>query len=434
MKYSVPKGVFDILPKQISPEEKWKESFYWQFVEEIMRKISENYGFSEIRTPIFEKTDLFTRGIGETSDIISKEMYTFDDKAGRSMSLRPEGTASVIRAFIENSLQQLGTLQKFFYIGPFFRYDRPQAGRYRQLHQYGVEAIGNPDPEQDLEIIDLQMELYRRLGLKNLNLMINSLGNIESRNAYKEKLLAYLKPFFNQLTPESQTRFIKNPLRILDSKDPKEQSLLKEAPTILDCLDKESETHFNELRLLLEKQNIPFVINPLLVRGLDYYNRTVFEVTSDVLGAQNTIGGGGRYDGLMSILGGPELPAIGFSTGIERIIQTMIGQNCHSPSPAHPFVVFIPLGVTAKDRCIPLLFSLRHKEISTEMLLSKKIQKALQTASELNSTYAVIIGEEEINRGVAQVKEMETRATKEIPLDSLEEYLINLFKQLDCHV
>ena len=434
MKYNIPKGVFDILPKQKNPENKWKESSYWQYVEEIMRKISKNYGFSEIRTPIFEKTELFTRGIGETSDIISKEMYTFDDKAGRSMSLRPEGTAPVIRAFIENNLQQIGTLQKFFYIGPFFRYDRPQAGRYRQLHQFGIEAIGNPDPEQDLEIIDFQMELYQRLGLQNLNLMINSLGNIESRNIYKEKLLDYLKPFFNQLTPESQTRFRLNPLRILDSKDPSEQSLLKEAPTILDCLDKESESHFNELCLLLKKQKISFVINPLLVRGLDYYNRTVFEVTSNVLGAQNTIGGGGRYDGLTSILGGPELPAIGFSTGIERIIHTMIGQNCPFPPPSHPFVVFIPLGMAAKDRSIPLIFSLRHKEISTEMLLSKKIQKALQTASDIRATYAVIIGDEELNKGMAQLKELETRTTKEIPINSLEEYLINLFKQLDGHV
>ena len=428
MKYAIPKGTFDILPEEPKADDKWKESNRWSYLEETMRILAQDYGYQEIRTPIFEQTELFVRGVGETSDIVSKEMYTFLDKGKRSMSLRPEGTASVMRAFVQGGLQQLGSFHKFFYIGPFFRYDRPQAGRYRQFHQFGIEAIGNKDPEQDFEVIDMLYELYRRLGLQNLTVMVNTLGTSKCRTEYKKNLLAFLKPHFNKLTTESQNRFTKNPLRILDSKDPKEQALLESAPTILEFLDEESQQHFDTLCALLKQQNIPFAVTPKLVRGLDYYNRTVFEIASDVLGAQNTIGAGGRFDGLLATLGGPDLPSIGFSTGMERILQTMEGQQCNFPLLPAPFVYFVPMGDRAKTRCFSFLYNLRHQRIPSEMAQAKKIQKALQTAEQLNASFSIVIGDEELEKEVAQVKTMKTRETKEIPLDRLVESLAQEWK------
>lgn len=425
MKYSLPKGTFDILPEEPKEQDKWKESSKWHYLEQVIRTLAEDYGYQEIRTPIFEKTELFIRGVGETSDIASKEMYTFQDKGERSMSLRPEGTASVMRAFAEGQLQQLGSHHKFYYIGPFFRYDRPQAGRYRQFHQFGIEAIGSGEPEQDLEAIELLYELYRRLGLSNLHLMINSLGEPSCREKYKEALLTYLKPHFNMLSPESQSRFTKNPLRILDSKDPKEQDLLKTAPSILDFLNVESKNRFDTLCDLLRMQKIPFTITPNLVRGLDYYNYTVFEITSNVLGAQNTIGAGGRYDGLLHAVGGPDLPCIGFSTGLERILQTMEGQNISFPEKKGPFVTLIPLGEKAKRKAVEILYQLRHAHISSDLAVAKKIQKALQQAEQSHSSFAIIIGEEEINKNKVQIKIMKTRETKEVSFGSLIEFISN---------
>jgi len=422
MKYSLPKGTFDILPEEPKSQDKWKESGKWAYLESMIRSLVHEYGYSEIRTPIFEKTELFIRGVGETSDIVSKEMYTFEDKASRSMSLRPEGTASVMRAFAQSQLQQLSTQHKFFYIGPFFRYDRPQAGRYRQFHQFGIEAVGRGDPEQDFEAIELLYELYRRLGLKNLHVMINSLGDKECRENYKKALLEFLKPHFNTLSEDSQVRFEKNPLRILDSKDAKERELLEEAPSILEFLNSESKAHFDRLCELLKSRNIPFTITPHLVRGLDYYNHTVFEITSDVLGAQNTIGAGGRYDGLLPAVGGPDLPCIGFSTGMERILQTMEGQNLSFPKKRGPTVALIPLDESAKNTCFNLLYELRHARIPSEMLCFKKVQKALQHADYLGAETCVVIGADELEKNAVTIKHMESRETQEIPLSNLAQY------------
>lgn len=419
MKHSLPKGTFDILPIEPKEQDKWKEAARWNYLETVIRTLASDYGYQEIRTPIFEKTDLFIRGVGETSDIVSKEMYTFQDKGDRSMSLRPEGTASVMRAFAHGQLQQLGTYHKFFYIGPFFRYDRPQAGRYRQFHQFGIEAVGNGDPEQDFEAIELLYELYRRLGLKNLHVMLNTLGDQFCREKYKEALLEYLKPHFNSLSEESQTRFSKNPLRILDSKDPKERELLKTAPSILDFLSPESKKHFEELCSLLKTQSIPYTITPHLVRGLDYYNHTVFEITSDVLGAQNTIGAGGRYDGLLPAVGGPDLPCIGFSTGMERILQTMEGQGISFPERAGPELVLLPLNEQAKKKAFEILYELRHASISSEMIVAKKVQKGLQLADQMKAKHVVIIGDDELEKNTVEIKHMETRKTEEVPLDAL---------------
>jgi len=429
MKYQLPKGTYDDLPTEPKPQNGWKQVERWQWLEETIRSVARDYGYKEIRTPIFEETDLFIRGVGDTSDIVTKEMYTFKSKGDQSLTLRPEGTASVIRSFIENGLAQTASLHKFFYIGPFFRYERPQAGRFRQFSQFGIEAFGSPSPEQDFEVIDLLLELCRRLGLKDLKVLLNSIGNLECRTAYKQKLLDYLRPHFGSLSPESQARFEKNPLRILDSKDPKEQALLKEAPLITNHLDAESQEHFQTLLALLKKHQVAFLVEPRLVRGLDYYNRTVFEITSEALGAQNAVGGGGRFDGLMKLLGGPDLPSVGFSAGMERILQTMEGQKVSFPPPAAPTLCLIPIGEEANTKCFSLLFKLRHQNIATEMISGKKVPKALQMANDLRASFAVIIGENELSSQQIEVKNMETRQSHSIKLEELPSFLT----QKDTH-
>lgn len=420
MKYTLPPGVFDIIPKD--EQEKWKSSYLWEYVEKIIRDTARSYGYLEIRTPLFEKTELFQRSVGDTSDIVTKEMYTFLDKGNRSLSLRPEGTAPVMRAFVEHQFHQNQSLQKLFYIVPMFRYERTQAGRYRQHHQFGVEAVGNASPEQDAEVIDLLYTLYRRLGLTNLTLMINSIGNPNSRQQFKLALKNFLQPHFSNLSPDSQTRLETNPLRILDSKDPRDREIVAHAPSILDFLDEESHSHFEELKNLLALLNIPYQVNPLLVRGLDYYNKTVFEVVANELGSQNSIGGGGRYDGLLPELGGPDLPSIGFGTGIERLLQTMINQQAPLPIPPRPILYFIALGDKAKKACFTLLHSLRQQGIPSQMdFSSKKVGKAMQQANQLNAKYVVVIGDHELESNEAELKEMETGLQEKIPLSHLLE-------------
>ena len=420
MQYSTPKGVFDILPDEPLAEDAWRQSDHWQYIEAVMRKTASDYGFKEIRTPMFERTELFVRGVGETSDIVSKEMYTFEDKAGRSMTLRPEGTASVIRAFVENHLHQKGSLHKFFYIGPMFRYERPQSGRYRQHHQFGAEALGVSSPEQDVELIDMVCEIYRRLGLRDLTVMLNSVGDEPSRTAYKEALQAFLKPHFNQLSDESKERFSKNVLRILDSKAPQDQALLVNAPSILDQLSVEAKTHFEKVCRLLEKAKISYEINAKLVRGLDYYNGTVFEMSSGLLGAQNSVGGGGRYDGLVEAIGGPSVPAVGFATGMERILQTMMKQGAPFPSPPHPLIFLIPLGEEAAAFSFDLLCTMRHKGIAADMDLSgKKVQHGLQLANQFKATYCAIVGDQELATGHVQLKHMASREVETVALSEI---------------
>ncbi len=419
MDYTIPKGLFDIVPWAGAGEE-WRVSDRWQFVEGKMREVAQAYGFKEIRTPIFERTELFVRGVGESSDIVSKEMYTFIDKGERSMTLRPEGTAAALRAYVEERLHQNPQLHKFYYLGPMFRYERPQAGRYRQHYQFGAEAIGISKPEQDVEMIDLLLEIYRRLGLHELTVMINSVGDLASREAYQKSLRAYLEPRFEELSADSKVRFSKNILRILDSKDAKDQEILKKAPTIIDALTEEPKAHFEKVKQLLGKMGIRYMVNTKLVRGLDYYNKTVFEITSSALGAQNTIGAGGRYDGLVADLGGPNLPAVGFATGIERILQTMIKQGAAFPTPAHPLVFLIGLGEKGYDFCFELLGKLRHEGIAAEMDLSgKKVQHGFQVANAANAKYALVIGDSELEKAEADLKEMATRESVKVKLNDL---------------
>jgi len=415
MKYAIPKGVFDILPEDPSPDGVWRSSHIWQYVEEKIHLIARTYGFQEIRTPIFERTELFVRSVGESSDIVTKEMYTFEDRGKRLMTLRPEGTAAVMRAVVEKSLDQQVSSRKLYYIAPMFRYERPQAGRYRQHHQFGVEAIGDPSPEQDVEVIDLLCELYDRLGLKNLTVMINSVGDESSREAYRTALRAFLAPHREKLSKESQIRFEKNVLRILDSKNKHDQELLKGAPTLSEFLSEEAKDHFAKAQTLLKQLGRSFEVHPNLVRGLDYYSKTVFEVTSGELGAQNAVGAGGRYDGLIPLLGGPALPSVGFATGIERLIQTLLAQKAPLPAPPHPLIYLVPLGEEAKEASFKLLYELRHQNIAAEVEWnSKKVGVALQRASQRGATFALVLGENELKSEEVSLKELASR--KEIPL------------------
>lgn len=418
MPIAIPPGVFDILPSD--RKDPWCSSELWQYVESVIRDTARSFGYKEIRTPIIERTELFLRGVGETTDIVSKEMYTLEDKGGRSLSLRPEGTAPVMRSFIENNLINNSSVHKLFYIGPMFRYERAQAGRYRQHHQFGAEAIGNGSPEQDVELIDLIYTVYQRLGLKNLQVYLNCIGSKETRQTYRNALQEYLSTYFNELSKDSQTRYQTNPLRILDSKDPRDKEIVAKAPSILDFLDEPTKKHFDEVQSLLTDLQIPFTINPLLVRGLDYYTKTVFEITAGELGAQNSVAGGGRYDGLMKDLDGPDLPTMGFGAGIERIIQTMLKQGVDLPESSKPVIFFIPLGDKAKKICFSILHGLRQLNIPSEMELGgKKLGKAMQYANQLGAQYVVVVGDNEINTGEVELKDMATGAINKAPLDHL---------------
>lgn len=412
-------GVFDILPLYALPQngnENWRASHLWNFIESTIRKTAAEFGFQEIRTPIFERTELFQRGVGETSDIVSKEMYTFLDKGERSMSLRPEGTAPVIRAFIDNSIQQSSPIHKLFYIAPMFRYERAQAGRYRQHHQFGAEVIGSKAPEQDVEIIDMIYTVYTRLGLKSLNVSINSIGDTACRIAYRKALQEYLSTRKDELSADSKIRLETNPLRILDSKDPKDKEITAGAPVILDYISEECKEHFNQVQTLLKLLGIPFQINTSLVRGLDYYNRTVFEITAGELGAQNSVAGGGRYDGLLKTLGGPDLPATGFGTGLERIIQTMIKQKIELPTGYAPEIFLIALGKEAREACFAMLHKLRQHGITALMDFSdRKINKIMQYADQIKAECVAVVGENELKEGIVELKKMSTGEKRALP-------------------
>ena len=426
-KIQIPKGTFDILP--YGAEEPWAESHLWQYVEEVCRKTAREYGYLEIRTPIYERSELFDKGVGETSDIVTKEMFTFEDKGGRMISLRPEGTSSVMRSFIENNLSQLRNVHKLFYLGPMFRYERPQSGRYRQHHQFGVEAVGVAGPEMDAEVIDLQFQIYKRLGIKDLKVHLNTVGDVESRLAFRTALLDYLRPNFNDLSADSQARFEKNPLRILDSKDPKDKEIVSKAPSILHYLTPAAKHHFQELCRLLDLIHIPYVINDKIVRGLDYYNKTVFEFLTDNLGAQNTIGAGGRYDGLLATFDGPDLPGVGFATGLESVIQVLLGQIVEIPPQTQPCLYFIPLGDAAKEKCFSLATLCRHNHIAAEVELNaKKMQAAMQNAVKSRAFYSAIIGDEELKKDSLQLKDLNSREQREVRFD----HLLNVIKEL-CH-
>lgn len=419
MTFNAPPGVFDILPKD--EKEIWKSSFLWQHLEKEMRQISKEYCFEELRTPIFERTELLKRGVGEGTDIVTKEMYTFEDKGGRSLTLRPEGTAPAIRAVIENRLLEQRSMQRLFYICPMFRYERAQAGRYRQHHQFGAESLGSRAPETDAELINMAYTLFSRLGLQNLKVYLNSIGEPSARQNYKEALQSYLSKHLQELSSDSQSRFATNPLRILDSKDPQDRPFIDNAPSILDYLDPDSESHFEKLKKSLTLLSIPFEVNPKLVRGLDYYNKTVFEMVAPGIGAQNSIAGGGRYDTLVEQLGGPSTPAAGFGSGIERVLQTLHQQNLlKAQIPPHPTLFLIPMGSQAAETCFLLQNTFRNKGIPVLTDFSgRKLGKLMGEANKIEADYVVVIGDEELSSKKVIVKQMKTGTTREVPLDQL---------------
>ncbi len=415
MNIPIPTGTFDILP--FDSKEEWRSAHLWAYVEKIARKLAQAYGYEEIRTPLFERTELFQRSVGDTSDIVSKEMYIFEDKGGRLLSLRPEGTASVIRSFVEKKLHTVQAMHRLFYIGPMFRYERPQSGRFRQHHQFGVEMIGSKEPISDAEVIGMLYALYENLGLQNLTVNINSLGDKETRAIFREALRDYLRPHLAQLSEESQARFELNPLRIFDSKNEQDKEIVKNAPTIVQHLNAECADHFQSVCALLGQLKIPYVVNASLVRGLDYYTKTVFEITAGELGAQNTIGAGGRYDGLLKQLGGPDLPSIGFATGIERIIQTMLKQQVPMPVRKRPDVYFIALGEEAQNWCFICAQKLRKNGVvCLQDMSGKKLKQAMQLANDARAEYTIVLGDREIQEGICELKEMDSGKTTKIAL------------------
>lgn len=419
-------GVFDITPKA---KEAWRSSSLWHHVEDVAREVARVYGVAEIRTPIFERYELFCRSVGNETDIVSKEMYVFKDRGGRDLALRPEGTASVLRALVSEQAFSPLLTQRYFYIGPMFRYERPQSGRFRQFHQFGVEIFGVDAPEQDAEVIGMLLDFYNRLGLKNVTLHINSLGSPSAREAFREGLVAYLLPYKNQLSKESQERIERNPLRVLDSKAEEDQAIIEKAPSILDFLSKEDEAHFVRVQSLLNLMGVPFVITPRLVRGLDYYQRTVFEVTSDALGSQNSIGGGGRYDGLVKKLGGPDLSAVGWGVGMERVIQTLLKSLPEDTQfESNPQLVIIPLGERGTSKALELAQELRKKSLSVIVDFSeKRVKQAVRSAVEAKAFSLLVLGDEEIDRGEGVLKFLDSKETCSITLDqvSILAHLLN---------
>ena len=399
------KGAKDIFPGQIPK---------WNVVEKLAHHLAESYGFKEIRIPIFEQTDLYVRSIGGATDIVEKEMYTFPDRDGSSLTLRPEGTAGVIRSFIEHNLRNDPTCKKLYYIGPMFRHERPQAGRFRQFHQFGVELIGTTSPLADVEVISLLWRYFSELQLPGLTLEMNSLGETSDRQLYKENLVAFLKPKVGQLCSNCLRRIDTNPLRILDCKVPQCQTLTEDAPQLIDFLGQTSKKHFEQVLAGLDALSIPYILNRRLVRGLDYYSMTTFEVSCSALGAQNAIGAGGRYDGLFEVLGGKPTPAIGYAIGLERVLLALP----ESMTPSKKSWFFIAgFGSLGSQAGLTLLNDLRSQGIIADTDHNASTLKTLlRSADRLSAPYVVILGDDEVTRNELILRNMKTKEQESIPL------------------
>lgn len=409
------RGTQDILPNDI---------YKWSYMENIIRDLCALYGYGEIRTPIFEETKLFLRGIGDTTDVVTKEMYTFEDRGGRSITLRPENTASAVRAFLEHKLYGDQGVHKLFYIGSMFRYDRPQAGRYREFHQFGVEILGASSPLADVEVIVLAYRLFQKLGLQNLELRINSIGDKNCRNAYKKELISYYESQKDMLCEDCKQRLYKNPLRLLDCKEDNCKLLAKNAPVITNYLCEECHNKFEKVKSGLTALHISYVVDPGLVRGLDYYTNTAFEIQYPPLGAQSAICGGGRYDKLVEEMGGPDVPGIGFAVGLERLLLALEGQNLIPNCSQKSSVYIVALGEKAEIEGLKIQGELREKGVMTYMDLQEKSLKGqMKQAGKAQSIYAVIIGENEIEQGKATVKHMQTGEQNEISFSQVADYI-----------
>ena len=408
-KLSAPKGTKDVLPS---------DSYRWQYVERVLKQICDDFNFKEIRTPTFESTEVFARGVGDTTDVVTKEMYTFLDKGGRSVTLRPEGTAGVARSFVENGLYAGVLPLKLFYLISCFRYEKPQAGRLREFHQFGVEMLGTTTPNSDAEAIIFGAEIFKRLNIGNITLNLNNIGCKECRKAYNEKLKAFLEEKKESLCETCQERLGKNPMRIFDCKSEVCQSLIKDAPTIFDCVCDDCRDHFNTVTDILDTVGITYKIDKGIVRGLDYYSKTVFEFVSDNIGAQGTVLGGGRYDGLIADLGGNDAPGIGFAMGIERLL--LLAEGAMEVAENTPDVFFIPIGDEAKKQVYQLVYNLRGHGIAAEYDLNARSVKAqMKYADKIGAKYTVVIGDDEIAQGSYPVKNMQNGETISVSPDEI---------------
>ena len=415
---NIPKGTKDVLPQ---------ESFKWHYVENLARKTAADFCVSEIRTPTFEHTELFLRGVGDTTDIVNKEMYTFEDKGGRSITLKPEGTAGVARAFIENSLYAGVQPTKMYYITPVFRYERPQAGRLREHHQFGVEYFGSDSPYADVEVMMIAKTFFDRLGIKKLKLNINSIGCRECRKNYNVALKEYLRSRLDDMCPTCRERFEKNPLRILDCKEEGCKAVTAGAPVILDYLCDDCRAHHESVCKQLSLLGIDYEVNPHIVRGLDYYTRTVFEFISSDIGAQGTVSGGGRYNNLIEDVGGKPCPAVGFGMGLERLILTMEALGLPFGEESRPEVYIAPLCDEAKDEAMLTANALRRAGVSCDTdLLGRSFKAQLKYVNKIGAKYMIVIGTDEIQSGVYQVKNMLSGESEQVEKGNLPEYFANL--------
>ena len=411
-----PRGTNDFLPGEVEK---------WQYLEGLIRELFANYHYKEIRTPIFEHTELFLRSVGETSDIVSKEMYSFEDKGLRHVTLRPEGTAGTVRAFVENKLFAQSLPVKLYYIGPMFRYDQPQAGRYRQFHQFGCEVLGSADPMVDAEVISFAVDLFTKLGLESLSVLINTVGCDKCRPRYHEALKEYFSQYKDQLCPTCLERLDKNPLRILDCKEESCKAVASGAPTTLDYACDDCKAHFEKVCSYLESVGIKYDVDTTLVRGLDYYTQTAFEVIMNKVGSQqNAICGGGRYNKLVSQVGGDDIPGMGFAAGMERVLLTVEEEGIQLPVKQDIDVYVAPLGDAAKDVCFKLTHDLRANGLITETdYLSKSMKAQMKAADKAHARYTVIIGDDELANGQAVVRNMATSSQETISLEEVINYV-----------
>ena len=424
MKLQRPKGTVDILPG---------ESEKWQFVETTMRRVFATYRFSEIRTPLFEHYEVISRSVGDTTDIVTKEMYDFYDKGDRHVTLRPEGTAPVVRSYVENKkfAPEVQKPFKVYYTGSMFRYERPQAGRLREFHQIGVENFGSKNPATDVETIAMAKAFFDQVGVKNIKLVINSLGDSETRERYREALIGYLEQHLDSLSDDSKRRLHENPLRVLDSKDKQDIAIVKDAPSILDFLTDASQQHLTDVKAMLESLNIAYTVDKNMVRGLDYYNDTIFEFMTEIKGKELTICGGGRYDSLVSYFGGPETPGFGFGIGVDRLLLVLEEQGASLPA-AQPLDVYVVvLGASANVAALKLVQSLRDQGYAVERdVLNRKIKQQFKSAEEFGAKVIITLGESEVETGEIVVKNNATRAEVKTTLSEIQSQFDTVFTEV----
>lgn len=425
MKLQKPKGTQDILPA---------DSAKWQYVENVARETFKKYNYGEIRTPMFEHYEVISRSVGDTTDIVTKEMYDFHDKGDRHITLRPEGTAPVVRSYVENKLfaPEVQKPVKVYYIGSMFRYERPQAGRLREFHQLGVECFGSKNPATDVETIAMAYQLFNTLGIKDVTLHLNSLGNTESRQAYRQALIDYLTPMRESLSKDSQRRLDENPLRVLDSKEKEDKVAVENAPSILDYLDEESQAHFDEVRTMLDSLNIPYVIDTNMVRGLDYYNHTIFEFITTIDKSELTICAGGRYDSLVEYFGGPETAGFGFGLGLERLLLVLDKQGIELPVEENLDVYIAVLGSGANGKALELVQAIRYQGFKAERdYLGRKIKAQFKSADTFKAKTVITLGESEVESGQVNVKNNATREEVTVSFEELTNNFAAVLKQLE---